>query len=570
MSEIARRDSSLPPDKLQWNRQHRRPPRDYGRLLLAAAAVLLLVVAAGGAAWWTHHQNRAAETSARPVAGDPCPGAELRVAAAPEIAPVVQAAARTVNPGGGDCGRIAVTAEESDKITSGPLRPDVWIPSSTAWLRAAAADGSDYQATGEPLARTPVVLAAPTSIAGVLAKGDQTSWAGLVAGVAGHRIPAVSMPDPLHSTVGLLSVYAVQRAMARTTPDAGIAQLRALTLRSRLKNATADPAEALREVAAQTGESGAVAGIGAFPVTEQQLTQYQRGSHVVELKGAFPADGLVEADYPFAIAANSDAQQLAKQLRAAITPAALTRAGFRTTAMPNALRLPANPDEVLGPASQWSQYRNLPFQVLLMIDGSGSMNEKFTDRAGRASTKAALLRESGLSASELFGEDTSIGMWFFATPTATSPAHTEAVGFGPITAEVDGRPRRALLGEAISRYQAADGAGTPLYQTVLDGEATMRARVKPGTVTLVVVLTDGDDDQSRFAMSHDAFLGKLAAQRDPSRPVQIIAVGYGPDADMKALTDMAAATGGKAVAATNPADLASAVAKAFLAVHAPA
>ena len=569
MSEIARRDNPLPPDRFQWNRQHRRPPRDYGRLLLAAAVVLLLVVTAGGAAWWTHRQNRAAENAADPAAGDPCPGAELRVTAAPEIAPVVLAAARTVN-GGADCGRIAVTVADSEEVTSGPGRPDVWIPSSTAWLRAAAADGSDYRAQGEPLARTPVVLAAPTSVADGLAKGDQTSWAALVAGVAGHRIPAVSMPDPAHDTVGLLSVYAVQRAMARTTPDAGIAQLRALTLRSRLKNATADPAESLREVAAQTQDADAISRIGVFPTTEQQLRQYQHGSYVVELKGVYPADGLIEADYPFAIAADTDARPLAQQLRAAITPAAVTRAGFRTASMPNALKLPTNPADLLGPAAQWAQYQNLPFQVLLMIDGSGSMNEKITDRAGRTSTKAALLRESGLSASELFGEDTSIGMWFFATPTAASPAHTEPVGFGPITEQVGGKTRRQLLGEAISRYQAADGAGTPLYQTVLDGEAAMRARAKPGAVTLVVVLTDGDDDQSRFAMSHDVFLAKLNAQKDPSRPVQIIAVGYGPDADMKSLTDMATATGGKAVAATNPADLASAVAKAFLAVHAPA
>ena len=567
MSEIARRDNPLPPE---WNRQHRRPPRDYGRLLLAAAAVLLLVVTAGGAAWWTHRQNRAAEDSAGPVAaGDPCPGAELRVAVALEIAPVVQDAARTLN-GGSDCGRIAVTVDESAEAPTGLRRPDVWIPSSTAWLRAAAGEGSDYAAQGEPLARTPVVLAAPISVADGLAKGDRTSWAALVAGVAGHRIPAVSMADPLHDTVGLLSVYAVQRAMAGTTPDAGIAQLRALTLRSRLKDAATGPAESLSEVAAQTQDSDAITGIGVFPVTEQQLRQYQRGSHVVELKGALPADGVIEADYPFAIAADSDARPLAERLRAAITPAAVTRAGFRTAATPNALKLPADPAQLLGPAAQWSQYQNLPFQVLLMIDGSGSMNEKITDRTGRTTTKAALLRESGLSASELFGEDTSIGMWFFATPTPASPAHTEVVGFGPITQKVGGTPRRQLLGEAIAHYQAADGAGTPLYQTVLDGEATMRARARPGAVTLVVVLTDGDDDQSRFAMSHDAFLGKLTAQRDPSRPVQIIAVGYGPDADMKSLTDMATATGGKAVAATNPADLASAVAKAFLAVHAPA
>ncbi|MGX6604249.1 substrate-binding domain-containing protein [Micromonosporaceae bacterium Da 78-11] len=568
MSEIARRDKLPPPDRIQWSR-HRKPRRRLRRLLLAAAVVLLLVAVAGAAAWWNSTRKTAAEP-VRPPTVSQCPKATLQVAAAPEIAPVVQAAARTINPDGADCGPVAVTAREPAEVVDGAAPwPEVWIPSSTAWLRIAAVDGAAYGTTGEPLARTPVMLAAPTAITGLFAKGDQTSWAGLVAGAAGHKIPAVTMPDPLRSTVGLLSVYAVQRAMARTTPDAGIAQLRALTLRSRLKDAAADPATVLRKVAAQTEATGAVYDIGVFPTTEQQLTTYQRGGHAVELKGAYPADGLIEADYPFAVAKDTTHRELAEQLRSAISAAALTQAGFRTYAMPKSLTLPGRPDGVLGPALQWSQYRTLTFQVLLLIDGSGSMNTKFTDRARRSITKAALLRESGLNAAQLFGEDTSIGMWFFATPSPSSPAHHEAVTFGPITAAVGGHPRRDVLAATISRYRATDDAGTPLYRTVLDGQAAMRVKARPGTVTLVVVLTDGDDRESRFAMSHPTFLSRLAAQQDQARPVPIIAVGYGPDADMKALSDMATTTGGTAVAATNPADLPAAMAKAFLAAHTP-
>jgi Mg-chelatase subunit ChlD len=138
-----------------------------------------------------------------------------------------------------------------------------------------------------------------------------------------------------------------------------------------------------------------------------------------------------------------------------------------------------------------------------------------------------------------------------------------------VTATIAGRPRRDLLGAAITAYKPASSAGTPLYQTVLDGEAKMRASAKPGTVTLVVVLTDGQDGQSRFAMTNQAFLAKLTASRDANRPVPILAIGYGADADMGALTAMAKTTGGKAVAATNPADVASAMAEAFLAAHSP-
>jgi hypothetical protein len=104
---------------------------------------------------------------------------------------------------------------------------------------------------------------------------------------------------------------------------------------------------------------------------------------------------------------------------------------------------------------------------------------------------------------------------------------------------------------------------------VLDGVAEMRAKVSPGTVTLVVVLTDGEDGESTFKMTQAQFMAELAAKQDPKRPVPVLALGYGPDVDMKALTAMSEATGGKAFPATDPADLSSAMAKAFLAAHAP-
>jgi hypothetical protein len=526
--------------------------------------VLLLVVAGGGVVWW----RRGSAASPRPAA-EACPEATLHVSAAPEIAPVIQAAARTLNPGGTDCGPVSVTAEEPDVTESAARQPDVWIPSSSAWLSVAAGDGHAYVPEDDPLAWSPIVLAAPAALAGRFAKDGRMSWAALVDAVAKHQIPAVTMADPLHSTVGLLSVFAVHAAMGRTTPDAGIAELRALTLRSRLKDAAADPSAVLTRAAAETDPATAVADIGFFPATEQQLTTYQQGEHPVALVGSLPVDAPVDADYPYAIAKDSSHLDLAMQLRRAITATALTAAGFRTEPTAKALSLPAKSEALLGQALLWSSYKTLAFQVLVMIDASGSMNQRITDKAGHSTTKAGLLRESGANAAQLFGEDTSVGLWFFSTPSPTSPAHVEAVPIGPVTGTVAGKSRRDMLGTAIATYKPTASAGTPLYQSVLDGEAQMRTRAEPGTVTLVVVLTDGQDQQSRFAMTDPAFLAKLTAGRDANRPVPILAIGYGADADMAALTTMAKATGGKAVAATNPADVASAMAQAFLAAHAP-
>jgi Ca-activated chloride channel family protein len=535
------------------------------RFLLATMIVVVLVVVAGGTTWWLYSQ-KPGEQAARPAG--PCPDTLLHVVAAPEIAPVIQDAARTLN-NGADCGAIGVTAQEPAVTASAPEQPDVWIPSSSAWLRISLVGGVEaYRVDGDPIARSPIVLAGPSTIAGRYANGDRTTWMQLMAGVAGHQIPAVTMPDPLHSSVGMLAVYAIQTAMAHSTPDAGIAQLRALTLRSRLKDASADPAALLQRVAEQTDANAAANDVGVFPITEQQLITYQHGGHPVQLTGSFPSDGLIETDYPFAISTTTKHADLAARLRAAIGKPLLTEAGFRTYAMPHTVPVPERSDKLLAPAVQWAQYRTLDFQVLLLIDESGSMNKPATDKAGRPTTKAALLRQSGLAATQLLGDETSVGMWFFNTPTPQSRPHTEVVPFGPIGGKVGAATRRQAMATAIGSYKAPANAGTPLFQTILDAEAAMRPRIKPNTITLMIVLTDGTDGESTYSMPKKTFLAKLGRAGDTKPPVPVIGVGFGPDADMTTLNDIAKQTDGKAIAAKNPADLASAMAKAFLAAHA--
>ncbi|GAA4599879.1 Mg-chelatase subunit ChlD [Actinoplanes octamycinicus] len=551
------------------------PTPSRGRTSLAAAVVVLVLLAAGGLAWRLM-SNRAgapvAEASAPPPASPqqstrPCPDPRLRVAAAPEIAPVIQQAAAGLNQAGQRCSEVAVQAVEPGAVLTAKPQPDVWVPSSSAWLAVARAQGRNWATAGPPLAWSPLVIAGPEAIGRLFAPGDKTSWAALARDAADDRVPAVRMPDPLLTTTGLLSVYAVHQAIARVTPDAGIATLQALTLRSRLENANADTTDVLAQLTRATDDTAASYEVGVFPATEQQLTAYQKAGNRVRLVGAPPADGVVDADYPYAVRKGAPAE-LSKRLRAAITSAALTGAGFRAAATDGALTLPADPEALLGPARQWSGYRSVAFQVLLMIDGSGSMNEKITDRSGRSVTKATLLRESGATAAQLFGEDTSLGMWYFGTSGANGPAHVEEVSFGPLNSSAEGKKRRQQLAAKIGSYRPVAKAGTPLYQTVLDGVQEMRGRVKPDTATVVVVLTDGSDGGTRFAMSNPDFMKRLQAGADPARPVPVIAVGFGPGANLPALQSMAKVTGGRAIAATNPADLASGIAQAFVAAHA--
>ncbi|GLW27072.1 substrate-binding domain-containing protein [Actinoplanes regularis] len=572
MSENEWPDPRLP-DRIEWSQPHHDPPPGRARALLAAAVVVLVLLAAGGIAWrlMSNRGTPVAQPSAPPPASTretppPCPEPKLRVAAAPEIAPVIQRAAGTLSQPGQRCSEVTVEAVEPGTALAAESQPDVWVPSSSAWLAVAKSRGRAYTAAGAPLAWSPLMIVGPEAMSGLFAPNGATSWTGLVQGTIQKRLPAVRMPDPTLTTTGLLAVYAIHQATAKANPDAGIGQLQALTLRSRLENAAVDPTGLLGQMAGQTDSTAAAYEVGVFPITEQQFLEYEKAGHDVRLAGAPPADGQVDADYPYATRKGAPAD-LVKRLRAAITAEALTAAGFRTGATKGALKLPADPGALIGPARQWAGYKAVAFQVLLMIDASGSMNEKITDRSGRTVTKASLLRESGASAAQLFGDDTSLGMWFFGTPRPDSPAHTEEVAFGPILASTDGKLRRDQLAAKIGGYRPVVNAGTPLYQTVLDGVAEMRGHLKPKAATVVVVLTDGSDGGTKYRMSDADFLKRLTGGVTPAKQVPVIAVGYGPDANMPALQRMAKATGGQAIAAKNPADLAAGIAQAFLAAH---
>jgi Mg-chelatase subunit ChlD len=137
---------------------------------------------------------------------------------------------------------------------------------------------------------------------------------------------------------------------------------------------------------------------------------------------------------------------------------------------------------------------------------------------------------------------------------------------GPIDQPVNGKSRRALL-QGATQLQPVPNAGTPLFEVILRANADMQARYRPEAPTLIVVLTDGKDEDSGYAMSREDFLGRLGAARDPAKKVPIHCIGYGADADMATLTEVAKATGGVAIPSADPADLASAIARLFLAAR---
>ncbi len=76
-----------------------------------------------------------------------------------------------------------------------------------------------------------------------------------------------------------------------------------------------------------------------------------------------------------------------------------------------------------------------------------------------------------------------------------------------------------------------------------------------------MVMTDGKNEDARRAVAAAAGLARCAAHVDPKRPVTVILIAYGSDADVVSLGKAAAAVRGRTYWARNPAD----IGKVFLA-----
>jgi hypothetical protein len=243
--------------------------------------------------------------------------------------------------------------------------------------------------------------------------------------------------------------------------------------------------------------------------------------------------------------------------------AAMGKAGFRGTngsappglrqqtgirdAAPVALML--NPAEVQGLFTRLSSLAK-PSRLLAVFDVSTSMRSPVGTR-----TRVTLARDAAKSALGLFPDNSAIGLWVFARKMSGDNDWTELVPTRTLAADAGGKPQRQVLGDALdSLPQRLSPGGTGLYDTTLAAVRAARANYDPAAVDSVVIVTDGkDEDEGSIGLP--TLLSTLKSEVDATRPVKVIGIALGPDADLDALKQIATATGGAAYSAVDPNDL---------------
>jgi Ca-activated chloride channel family protein len=551
------------------------------------AGLLVVALVAGLALTWPFGGSTDA-------AGETCEGGTVvRVAADPQVAHLVDEVLTSAGSDDATCVPVRVTARRSSEVASEVSRrtgqgfsaplPDIWVPDSSLWL--AVARGTDVgtrRIVGQPrsVVTSPTVIAMRRDAAEDLGwPSEQPGWSTLTAAGAGLR---VAMTDPSKDGPGLASLLGVQAAGSSAAGGAGAALAGFARTVSVPVLGDDDP---LKSVASGDWD--------ATPTTEQEVVAHNAGDGAdggdggdgaddAELVAVYDASTPTAQDFPVVVldadAAGGQPRATARAvagLKAALlAPDAQERfaeAGFRTGegrladdlgpeqgVLRAAVSLPSPPsdDRVNGVLEAWSGLGRRG-RVLVAIDESGSMAGRLP---GSPLTKSDLAKRALTVAVGAVAPDSDMGLWSFTSSRGRD--YDVLVPLGSVSGQVDGTTRRAALGRAVARLRPEVGGGTGLYDTTLAAFRSASDSYAYGRLNAVLVITDGQNEDPG-SISLTGLLDSLRREYDGVRPVRIITIAYGADADVSVLQRIADVTGGATYRTVDAGDVGPLFAKAL-------
>jgi Ca-activated chloride channel homolog len=197
-----------------------------------------------------------------------------------------------------------------------------------------------------------------------------------------------------------------------------------------------------------------------------------------------------------------------------------------------------------------------PSQLLAAIDVSGSM----ADNSGNGKSKIQVVTAAAETAMTLVPDNWTMGLWTFSVHPAPATDWTELVPLGPV------KTQRGTLTGAAASLPTRVGGNTGLYDTALAAFQDVSAHYDPASVNVVALLTDGADlDPDSVGLP--ALLSRLKAAYNPSKPVHIVTIGFGADADASALQQISAATHGQSYLVKDPNEILGVLLDSIIANH---
>ncbi|MEU6632649.1 substrate-binding and VWA domain-containing protein [Streptomyces parvus] len=524
----------------------------------------------------------------------------LSVVASPDIAPAVRSLAEQARAdevkADGRCLAVEVLARDAHKVAealaAGDTEPDfqVWLPDSDLWLERAKGLGEGIPVSpSDSVASSPVALAMVPSASRALGWPRKTyTWAELVAGALGSDRVRLGAADPARSATGLLALAGIGASSARQGGDSDtrVAQT-AKVLAERMSDGDAQVLETLAR-STSGAEEGNPKRNQAVLISEQAAF-----AHNAEASGAgkldlfYPEDGTPLLDYPYTLV--NEPQLSTTESRAALrfmnllndreARATFAEHGFRAGdgSAEDSLVAAAGgrkPQPYAEPAAEAPSAEALQetlgmwtitvqsARLTTVVDASGSMA---TLVPGRNQSRMDVTKESLIQALGQFTPDDEIGLWEFATTLDGEKDYRrlmETKRLGDPAA--DGGTHREKLTAAFAGLQPVPGGATGLYDTTLASYKEARSTYVKGKFNALVILTDGSN-QDTNGISRSGLITELKELVDPERPVPVIAIAVGPDADRDEVAEIARITGGDGYEVSDPAEIQAVILQAIMA-----
>ncbi|MDT0460914.1 substrate-binding domain-containing protein [Streptomyces sp. DSM 41527] len=535
--------------------------------------------------------------------GGPCDGesARLDVAASPDIAPALEAVAKTAREDAtrtdGRCLDVRITAraagDVADAFGQRPVNPEfqVWIPDSSLWVDRVDAERGTPLTAASTIASSPIALGAVPRTAGALGwPGKTYTWTKLIRTPTSGDAPRLGVADPARSATGLLALDRIGAAHAKDTRDSGEAGTRTAATAKLLHQRIADSDGQALATLPRDG-SGAEQG---NPRRNQALLLSEQAAYAHNAAAGggprldlfYPQDGTARLDYPYTLV--DDVEMSPEQTRAASRfmtllgeadgQRTLRRHGFRAgngAADPKVVTAaggrapqpyaaaPADPPtvkELQAVMGRWTvTVQNV--RLTTVVDATASMGSPVPGGDGRS--RMDLTKHSLLQALATFTPEDEIGLWKFATFLEGGKDYVELSPTGRLgDRDPAGGTHRDALTAAFDSLAPVPRSGGGLYDTTLAAYREARDTYTGGKLNSLVIVTDGANGDAGLGL--DALVGKIKELADPKRPVPVIALAIGPAADTAALDRIAAPTGGSAHRVGDPSQLHQVFLKALM------
>ncbi|MEV4536036.1 VWA domain-containing protein [Asanoa sp. NPDC049518] len=539
----------------------------------------------------------------RQVSQPGCSGeAKLNVAAASEIAPAIEKAAKAWVDGGaqadGVCVAVNVIQQEPVDVAAvvagkhgvalpgvglangTATMPDVWVPDSSTWLLRLTSAAQGFSPTnGQSIARSPVVVAMPEPVAQQIGwPQKKISWLDLLGQLTTGTSIKPGIVEPTRDAAGLSGLLALGAQAGTLGAQAQSAQTAVLRALASGKSALRE--DLLAKFPRSTDPASIAQALSVAPLSEEDVVQYNSAKPPIPLAALYLEPAPTSLDYPYAVMPGTDPMKAkaaeglfrvltakdfkddlgAQHLRAADgtwgdgfeapagapspagTPQVTKSADSGGTAAGSAD--PAVVDRTL---ATWTAV-TLPARMLAVIDISGTMGGKVPS-AGNA-TRMKLTQQAATRGLGLFSDDWAVGLWVFSSNLGGGKDYKELVPIQPVSSG-----RSELLGK-LSTIQPKKGGDTGLYDTILAAYKNVQKGWQSGRVNSIVMLTDGiGNDDPDGGISQAGLLNELKSIKDDQKPVQLIIIGLGDEVNRGPLDQITKVTGGGVFVAKDPAKI---------------